>query len=77
MYVCNPVADVIFVFQDVKAEPSLLRCCHVPCEGRPINHPVNICNKLMLDIRRHVKKYYSVSTGGRERGRREGGREGG
>ncbi|XP_062336085.1 DNA polymerase alpha catalytic subunit isoform X2 [Osmerus eperlanus] len=53
------VYDNVFDGADVKAEPSLLRCCHVPCEGRPISHPVNICNKLLLDIRRHVKKYYS------------------
>uniref|UniRef100_A0A671X2E3 DNA polymerase n=1 Tax=Sparus aurata TaxID=8175 RepID=A0A671X2E3_SPAAU len=40
-------------------EPSLLRCCHVPCGGSPIDYAVNISNKLLLDIRRHIKKYYS------------------
>ncbi|XP_061778013.1 DNA polymerase alpha catalytic subunit isoform X1 [Nerophis ophidion] len=42
-----------------KLEPSLLRCCHVPCAGRPIDYASNISNKLLLDIRRHIRKYYS------------------
>uniref|UniRef100_A0A8C4HTT0 DNA polymerase n=1 Tax=Dicentrarchus labrax TaxID=13489 RepID=A0A8C4HTT0_DICLA len=40
-------------------EPSLMRCCHTPCGSRPIDYTVNISNKLLLDIRRHIKKYYS------------------
>ncbi|KAJ4925105.1 hypothetical protein JOQ06_017842 [Pogonophryne albipinna] len=44
----------------LKCEPSLLRCCHLPCGERPIDQAVNICNKLLLDIRRHIKKYYSA-----------------
>ncbi|KAI4797528.1 hypothetical protein KUCAC02_025015, partial [Chaenocephalus aceratus] len=47
-------------FDGLKCEPSLLRCCHLPCGERPIDQAVNICNKLLLDIRRHIKKYYSV-----------------
>uniref|UniRef100_A0A8C4HS22 DNA polymerase n=1 Tax=Dicentrarchus labrax TaxID=13489 RepID=A0A8C4HS22_DICLA len=42
-----------------KLEPSLMRCCHTPCGSRPIDYTVNISNKLLLDIRRHIKKYYS------------------
>lgn len=38
-----------------------MRCCHIPCGNSPIDYAVNISNKLLLDIRRHVKKYYSVS----------------
>lgn len=38
-----------------------MRCCHVPCGSHPIDFAVNIINKLLLDIRRHIKKYYSVS----------------
>lgn len=38
-----------------------MRCCHVPCGARPVDFPVSISNKLLLDIRRHVRKYYSVS----------------
>lgn len=49
------------LFQGSRLEPSLMRCCHIPCGGRPIEYGVNISNKLRLDIRRHIKKYYSVS----------------
>lgn len=49
------------LFQGPRLEPSLVRCCHVPCGSRPIDYGVNISNKLLLDIRRHIKKYYSVS----------------
>lgn len=49
------------LLQGINLEPGLMRCCHPPCESRPVDHPVNICNKLLLDIRRHIKKYYSVS----------------
>lgn len=52
---------VLSLFQGSRLEPSLMRCCHVPCGGRPIEYSVNISNKLRLDIRRHIKKYYSVS----------------
>lgn len=38
-----------------------MRCCHLPCGVRPVDFPVNISNKLLLDIRRHVRKYYAVS----------------
>lgn len=36
-----------------------MRCCHIPCGGRPVDYAVKISNKLLLDIRRHIKKYYS------------------
>lgn len=38
-----------------------MRCCHIPCGGSPADYVVNICNKLVLDIRRHIKRYYAVS----------------
>ncbi|XP_056155811.1 DNA polymerase alpha catalytic subunit [Lampris incognitus] len=53
------IYDNVFEGAGMKMEPSLLRCCHIPCGGSPINYPVNISNKLLLDIRRHIKKYYS------------------
>ncbi|KAM4605996.1 DNA polymerase alpha catalytic subunit [Polymixia lowei] len=53
------IYDNVFEGADSKLEPSLLRCCHTPCGGHPIDYPVNISNKLLLDIRRHIKKYYS------------------
>uniref|UniRef100_A0A3Q3JG07 DNA polymerase n=1 Tax=Monopterus albus TaxID=43700 RepID=A0A3Q3JG07_MONAL len=39
--------------------PSLSRCCNVTCGSSPISHTIKISNKLVLDIRRHIKKYYS------------------
>lgn len=52
---------VLSLFQGLRLEPSLMRCCHIPCGSRPIDYTVQISNKLLLDIRRHIKKYYSVS----------------
>uniref|UniRef100_A0A8C5CSF7 DNA polymerase n=1 Tax=Gadus morhua TaxID=8049 RepID=A0A8C5CSF7_GADMO len=40
-------------------EPGLMRCCHAPCGARLIDYHANISNKLLLDIRKHIKKYYS------------------
>ncbi|XP_008436829.1 DNA polymerase alpha catalytic subunit isoform X2 [Poecilia reticulata] len=53
------IYDSVFEGAGDKAEPSLMRCCHIPCTNSPINNVVNISNKLQLDIRRHIKKYYS------------------
>ncbi|XP_035475430.1 DNA polymerase alpha catalytic subunit isoform X1 [Scophthalmus maximus] len=55
----NNIYDSVFEGAGLKLEPSLMRCCHVPCGSRPIDHTVNISNKLLLDIRRHIKKYYT------------------
>ncbi|XP_049604706.1 DNA polymerase alpha catalytic subunit [Syngnathus scovelli] len=53
------IYESVFEGAGSKLEPSFLRCCHVPCGGRPIDYAFNISNKLLLDIRRHIKKYYS------------------
>ncbi|XP_068566425.1 DNA polymerase alpha catalytic subunit [Cebidichthys violaceus] len=53
------VYDSVFEGAGLKLEPGLLRCCHVPCGSRPVDYAVNISNKLLHDIRRHIKKYYS------------------
>ncbi|XP_033841473.1 DNA polymerase alpha catalytic subunit [Periophthalmus magnuspinnatus] len=53
------IYDNVFEGAGLKLEPSLMRCCHIPCGSRPIDYTVNISNKLLLDIRRHIKKYYS------------------
>uniref|UniRef100_A0A8C9ZTU6 DNA polymerase n=1 Tax=Sander lucioperca TaxID=283035 RepID=A0A8C9ZTU6_SANLU len=53
------IYDSVFEGAGLKLEPSLLRCCHIPCGSSPIADAVNISNKLLLDIRRHIKKYYS------------------
>ncbi|XP_067343066.1 DNA polymerase alpha catalytic subunit isoform X2 [Channa argus] len=53
------IYDSVFEGAGSKVEPSLLRCCHIPCGSCPFDYAVNISNKLLLDIRRHIKKYYS------------------
>ncbi|NXF16602.1 DPOLA polymerase, partial [Rhodinocichla rosea] len=40
-------------------EPSLQRCSKTECEEPPFNYVVQMNNKLLLDIRRHLRKYYS------------------
>uniref|UniRef100_A0A3Q2FW74 DNA polymerase n=1 Tax=Cyprinodon variegatus TaxID=28743 RepID=A0A3Q2FW74_CYPVA len=53
------IYDNVFEGAGDKVEPSLVRCCHIPCTDHPIDHIVNISNKVLLDIRRHIRKYYS------------------
>ncbi|KAM6900400.1 DNA polymerase alpha catalytic subunit [Xenentodon cancila] len=53
------IYDSVFEGAGSKVEPSLMRCCHNDCRCHPIDYMVNISNKLLLDIRRHIKKYYS------------------
>nr|XP_040022973.1 DNA polymerase alpha catalytic subunit [Gasterosteus aculeatus aculeatus] len=53
------VYDGVFEGAGSKLEPSLMRCCHLPCRGQPVDYGVNISNKLLQDVRRHVRKYYS------------------
>ncbi|XP_019718665.1 DNA polymerase alpha catalytic subunit [Hippocampus comes] len=53
------IYESVFEGAGSKLEPSFLRCCHVPCGGCPIDYAFNISNKLLLDIRRYIKKYYS------------------
>ncbi|XP_061660924.1 DNA polymerase alpha catalytic subunit isoform X2 [Syngnathoides biaculeatus] len=53
------IYESVFEGAGSKLEPSFLRCCHTPCGGRPLDYAFNISNKLVLDIRRHIKKYYT------------------
>uniref|UniRef100_A0A8C5ESR8 DNA polymerase n=1 Tax=Gouania willdenowi TaxID=441366 RepID=A0A8C5ESR8_GOUWI len=53
------VYDSVFQGAGLTLEPSLMRCCHPPCTASPLDYMVNIQNRLLLNIRRHVKKYYS------------------
>ncbi|CAJ1082305.1 DNA polymerase alpha catalytic subunit [Xyrichtys novacula] len=53
------IYDSVFEGAGAKIEPSLMQCCHIPCRSCPLDCVVNISNKLLLDIRRHIKKYYS------------------
>lgn len=61
VFVWRVLPAAVSLSQGATLEPSLMRCCHAPCQSRPVHHPVLLCNKLLLDIRRHIKKYYSVS----------------
>ncbi|XP_061096553.1 DNA polymerase alpha catalytic subunit isoform X2 [Conger conger] len=58
---CNTenIYDSVFQGAGTMVEPSLLRCCHIPCGGRPIEHLIQIGSKLLLDIRHHIHRYYS------------------
>ncbi|XP_032865986.2 DNA polymerase alpha catalytic subunit isoform X2 [Tyto alba] len=40
-------------------EPSLQRCSKTECEEPPFNYVVQMNNKLLLDIRRYLGKYYN------------------
>ncbi|XP_017283871.1 DNA polymerase alpha catalytic subunit isoform X2 [Kryptolebias marmoratus] len=51
--------DSVFQGAGDKLEAGLMRCCHADCATRLFRHVDNISNKLLLDIRRHIKKYYS------------------
>uniref|UniRef100_A0A7N8Y114 DNA polymerase alpha catalytic subunit n=1 Tax=Mastacembelus armatus TaxID=205130 RepID=A0A7N8Y114_9TELE len=53
------IYDSVFQGAGSKVEPSLWRCCHIACGNNPIKDTVKISNKLLLDIRRHIKQYYS------------------
>ncbi|KAJ8380087.1 hypothetical protein SKAU_G00008650 [Synaphobranchus kaupii] len=54
------IYDTVFQGAGTMVEPSLLRCCHVPCVGHPVEHLVQIRNKLLQDIRNHIHRYYSM-----------------
>ncbi|XP_032534928.1 DNA polymerase alpha catalytic subunit isoform X2 [Chiroxiphia lanceolata] len=40
-------------------EPSLQRCSKTDCDEPPFNYVVQMNNKLLLDIRRYIRKYYN------------------
>ncbi|XP_041067898.1 DNA polymerase alpha catalytic subunit isoform X1 [Carcharodon carcharias] len=53
------IYDNVFDGSGLQIQPSLLHCSNIDCEALPIRYEVQMCNKLTLDIRRHVKRYYS------------------
>ncbi|KAL1248604.1 hypothetical protein QQF64_021922, partial [Cirrhinus molitorella] len=53
------IYDNVFEGAGSTLQPSLKNCCHIPCRGNPIEHTFQISNKLQLDIRRHIRRYYS------------------
>ncbi|XP_071994025.1 DNA polymerase alpha catalytic subunit [Engystomops pustulosus] len=54
------IYDNVFDGSGPQIEPSLLRCSKPECEASPLDHIAQVHNKLLLDIRRHIKKYYSA-----------------
>uniref|UniRef100_A0A8C5LWH3 DNA polymerase n=1 Tax=Leptobrachium leishanense TaxID=445787 RepID=A0A8C5LWH3_9ANUR len=53
------IYDNVFDGSGLQIEPSLKRCSKPECDTSPLDNVVQLQNKLMLDIRRHIKKYYS------------------
>lgn len=53
------IYDNVFDCSGRFIEPSLQRCSKSECEEPPFNHVVQMNNKLLLDIRRYLKKYYN------------------
>uniref|UniRef100_A0A8C1QB19 DNA polymerase n=1 Tax=Cyprinus carpio TaxID=7962 RepID=A0A8C1QB19_CYPCA len=53
------IYDNVFEGAGSTLQPSLNNCCHIPCRGSPMEHPIQISNKLLLDIHRHIRRYYS------------------
>uniref|UniRef100_A0A671T540 DNA polymerase n=1 Tax=Sinocyclocheilus anshuiensis TaxID=1608454 RepID=A0A671T540_9TELE len=53
------IYDNVFEGAGSTLQPSLKNCCHIPCRGSPMEHPIQISNKLQLDICRHIRRYYS------------------
>ncbi|XP_020388539.2 DNA polymerase alpha catalytic subunit [Rhincodon typus] len=53
------IYDNVFDGSGQQIQPSLLHCSNIDCEALPIQYEVQMRNKLILDIRRHIKRYYS------------------
>ncbi|XP_034779899.2 DNA polymerase alpha catalytic subunit-like isoform X3 [Acipenser ruthenus] len=53
------IYDSVFDGSRKVIEPRVMRCSNTNCEAAQINYGVQMSNKLILDIRRHIKKYYS------------------
>ncbi|XP_075710123.1 DNA polymerase alpha catalytic subunit isoform X2 [Rhinoderma darwinii] len=62
---CCPKCETENIYNNVfdgsalQIEPSLLRCSKPECDASPLDHVAQVHNKLLLDIRRNIKKYYS------------------
>ncbi|XP_061211120.1 DNA polymerase alpha catalytic subunit isoform X4 [Neopsephotus bourkii] len=55
------IYDNVFDGSGQFIEPSLQRCSKTECEEPPFNYVIQMSNKLLLDIRRYLRKYYSYS----------------
>ncbi|XP_063490816.1 DNA polymerase alpha catalytic subunit isoform X6 [Symphalangus syndactylus] len=52
------IYDNVFDGSGTDMEPSLYRCSNVDCKASPLTFTVQLSNKLIMDIRRFIKKYY-------------------
>nr|XP_014348431.1 PREDICTED: DNA polymerase alpha catalytic subunit [Latimeria chalumnae] len=53
------IYDSVFEGSGHQIESSLKRCCKIECDAAPFHYAAQMSNKLILDIRSHIKKYYS------------------
>ncbi|XP_044526087.1 DNA polymerase alpha catalytic subunit [Gracilinanus agilis] len=53
------ICDGVFDGSGTQIEPSLFRCCNIDCKASPMTFADQLNNKLILDIRRCIKKYYN------------------
>lgn len=52
------IYDSVFDGLGTNMEPSLYRCSNINCKASPLTFTVQLSNKLIMDIRRCIKKYY-------------------
>ncbi|XP_015343581.1 DNA polymerase alpha catalytic subunit isoform X1 [Marmota marmota marmota] len=52
------IYDNVFDGSGTDMEPSLYRCSNIDCKASPLTFTVQMSNKLIMDIRRCIKKYY-------------------
>ncbi|XP_062939609.1 DNA polymerase alpha catalytic subunit isoform X2 [Cynocephalus volans] len=52
------IYDNVFDGSGTDMEPSLYRCSNIDCKASPLTFMVQLSNKLIVDIRRCIKKYY-------------------
>uniref|UniRef100_H0XAR0 DNA polymerase n=1 Tax=Otolemur garnettii TaxID=30611 RepID=H0XAR0_OTOGA len=52
------IYDNVFDGLGTEMEPSLYRCSNIECKASPLTFIVQLSNKLIMDIRRFIKKYY-------------------
>ncbi|XP_041438950.1 DNA polymerase alpha catalytic subunit isoform X1 [Xenopus laevis] len=53
------IYDNVFDGSGLQIEPGLKRCSKPECDASPLDYVIQVHNKLLLDIRRYIKKYYS------------------
>ncbi|XP_069896793.1 DNA polymerase alpha catalytic subunit isoform X4 [Dipodomys merriami] len=52
------IYDTLFDGSGTDMEPSLYRCSNIDCNASPLSFMVQLSNKLIMDIRQFIQKYY-------------------